>query len=105
SDIADSANVKRLRAAGISVAIGHRAENLGDSQVGVVCTAVQPDNPEARAARERLIPVVRRAEMLAELMRLRWSIAIGGTHGKTTTTSLIAAVLEAAHLDPTVINF
>ncbi len=67
-------------------------------------SAVKPDNPEVAAARARLIPVVRRAEMLAELMRLKWSIAIGGTHGKTTTTSLIAAVLEAAHLDPTVIN-
>ena len=67
-------------------------------------SAVKRDNPEVAAARARLIPVVRRAEMLAELMRLKWSIAVGGTHGKTTTTSLIAAVLEAAHLDPTVIN-
>ncbi len=104
SDISDSANVKRLRAAGIPVAIGHDAANLGPAQVVVTSTAVKPDNPEVRAARTRLIPVVRRAEMLAELMRLRWSIAIGGTHGKTTTTSLIGTVLEAAHLDPTVIN-
>ncbi len=104
SDIADSANVRRLRDAGIPVAIGHAAEHLGAAQVVVVSTAVKPDNPEVRAARARLIPVVRRAEMLAELMRLRWSIAVGGTHGKTTTTSLVAAVLEAAHLDPTVIN-
>ena len=104
SDIADSANVKRLRAAGIPVAIGHAEDNIGQSQVVVVSTAVKADNAEVRAARLRLIPVVRRAEMLAELMRLRWSIAIGGTHGKTTTTSLVAAVLEAAHLDPTVIN-
>ena len=104
SDIADGANVRRLREAGIAVAVGHDARNLGNSQVVVVSTAVKPDNPEVQAARARLIPVVRRAEMLAELMRLRWAIAIGGTHGKTTTTSLVAAVLEAAGLDPTVIN-
>ena len=104
SDIADNANVRRLREAGIAVAIGHAAENLGSAQVVVVSTAVGADNPAVRAARGRLIPVVRRAEMLAELMRLRWAIAVGGTHGKTTTTSLVAAVLEAARLDPTVIN-
>ncbi|MBN9510525.1 MAG: UDP-N-acetylmuramate--L-alanine ligase [Alphaproteobacteria bacterium] len=104
SDLADSANVRRLREAGIAVALGHDAANLGAAQVVVVSSAVKPDNPEVRAARARLIPVVRRAEMLAELMRLRWSIAVGGTHGKTTTTSLVAAVLEAARLDPTVIN-
>jgi UDP-N-acetylmuramate--alanine ligase len=104
SDIADGGNVQRLRAAGIPVAIGHDAANLGDAQVVVVSTAVKRDNPEVAAARKRFIPVVRRAEMLAELMRLKWSIAVGGTHGKTTTTSLIAAVLEAARLDPTVIN-
>nr|WP_321983331.1 UDP-N-acetylmuramate--L-alanine ligase [uncultured Lichenicoccus sp.] len=104
SDIAESANVMRLRAAGIPVLIGHEAANLGTAQVVVISTAVKRDNPEVAAARARLIPVVRRAEMLAELMRLRWSIAVGGTHGKTTTTSLIAAVLEAARLDPTVIN-
>jgi UDP-N-acetylmuramate--alanine ligase len=104
SDIADSANVRRLRAAGIHVAIGHDVANVGDALVVVVSTAVHPENPEVKAARTRLIPVVRRAEMLAELMRLRWSIAVGGTHGKTTTTSLIAAVMETAHLDPTVIN-
>jgi UDP-N-acetylmuramate--alanine ligase len=104
SDIADSANVKRLRDAGIPVAVGHDAANLGAAQVVVVSSAVKRDNPEIAAARTKLIPVVRRAEMLAELMRLRWSIAVGGTHGKTTTTSLVAAVLEAAKLDPTVIN-
>jgi len=104
SDIADSTNVKRLRDAGIPVAVGHNAENLGSAQVVVVSSAIKRDNPEIAAARAKLIPVVRRAEMLAELMRLKWSIAIGGTHGKTTTTSLIAAVLEAARLDPTVIN-
>ena len=104
SDIAESANVKRLRAQGIQVSVGHDAGNLGNAQVVVVSTAVKADNPEVVSARQRLIPVVRRAEMLAELMRLRWAIAVGGTHGKTTTTSLVAAVLEAAKLDPTVIN-
>jgi UDP-N-acetylmuramate--alanine ligase len=104
SDIAESANVRRLRENRIPVAIGHRAENLGNAAVVVVSTAVKADNPEVQSARARLIPVVRRAEMLAELMRLRWAIAVGGTHGKTTTTSLIAQVLETAHLDPTVIN-
>jgi UDP-N-acetylmuramate--alanine ligase len=104
SDIADGANVRRLRESGIPVAVGHDAGNIGAAQVVVVSTAVHNDNPEVRAARARLIPVVRRAEMLAELMRLRWAIAVAGTHGKTTTTSLVAAVLEAAHLDPTVIN-
>ena len=104
SDMADGANVRRLRESGIPVMVGHAAENLHDATVIVVSTAVQPDNPELKAARAKLIPVVRRAEMLAELMRLRWAIAVGGTHGKTTTTSLIATVLEAAHMDPTVIN-
>jgi UDP-N-acetylmuramate--alanine ligase len=104
SDMAEGANIARLRAAGISVAIGHAAENLGAAQVVVVSTAVKKDNPEVQAARIRMLPVVRRAEMLAELMRLKWAISIGGTHGKTTTTSLVAAVLEAARLDPTVIN-
>jgi UDP-N-acetylmuramate--alanine ligase len=104
SDISEGANVARLRDAGIPVMVGHTAENLGAAQVVVASTAVKRDNPEVQAARTRLIPVVRRAEMLAELMRLKWSIAIGGTHGKTTTTSLVACVLEAAKLDPTVIN-
>jgi UDP-N-acetylmuramate--alanine ligase len=104
SDMAESANVRRLRAAGIAVDVGHAEENLRAARVVVVSTAVKRDNPEVLAARKKLIPVVRRAEMLAELMRLRWAIAVGGTHGKTTTTSLIACVLEAAGLDPTVIN-
>jgi UDP-N-acetylmuramate--alanine ligase len=104
SDIADGANVRRLRDAGIPVAIGHDGANVANAQVVVVSTAVRADNPEVMAARKRLVPVVRRAEMLAELMRLRWAIAVGGTHGKTTTTSLVACVLEAAGLDPTVIN-
>ena len=104
SDISDNANVRRLRDLGINVEIGHRAENVESAQVVVVSTAVKADNPEVVAARARLIPVVRRAEMLAELMRLKWSIAVGGTHGKTTTTSLIACMLDAADQDPTVIN-
>jgi UDP-N-acetylmuramate--alanine ligase len=104
SDIADGLNVRRLRDAGIPVAVGHDAAHVANAQVVVVSTAVKPDNPEVVAARQRLLPVVRRAEMLAELMRLRWAIAIGGTHGKTTTTSLVSAVLEAAGHDPTVIN-
>ena len=104
SDISESSNVERLRNMGISVFVGHQAENLGDSQVIVVSTAVKNDNPEIIAARQKLIPVVRRAEMLGELMRLKWSIAVGGTHGKTTTTSIVAAMLDTAGLDPTFIN-
>ncbi len=104
SDQAEGANVSRLRALGIEAKIGHVAENLGEAQVVVISSAVQPDNPEVLAARDAMIPVVRRAEMLAELMRLKWSIAVGGTHGKTTTTSMIAAILDQANYDPTVIN-
>lgn len=104
SDVADSANVKRLRDLGIPVSVGHAAKNLGDAQVVVVSTAIKSDNPELVEARSKFIPVVRRAEMLAELMRLKSCVAIGGTHGKTTTTSLVAAILEAAKFDPTVIN-
>jgi UDP-N-acetylmuramate--alanine ligase len=104
SDIADNYNTKRLADAGIRVMVGHRAENVGQAQVVVVSSAVKADNPEVLAAHARHIPVVRRAEMLGELMRLKWSIAVGGTHGKTTTTSMIAQLLVAAKYDPTVIN-
>ena len=104
SDLNDSANVKRLRDLGVQVHIGHREEHLGGAQVAVISTAVKADNPEVQAARQRLIPVVRRAEMLGELMRLKWSIAVGGTHGKTTTTSVIVQLLDVAGMDPTVIN-
>ena len=104
SDIASSSNVERLIALGIPVALGHAAENLGEAAVVVVSSALGADNPEVAAARASLVPVVRRAEMLAELMRLKWSVAVGGTHGKTTTTSIVAAVLDAAGFDPTVIN-
>ena len=104
SDIAANANVRRLKGLGIDIAVGHAEENIGDAAVVVVSTAVKPDNPEIAAARARLTPVVRRAEMLGELMRLKWGIAVGGTHGKTTTTSLIAALMDRAGMDPTVIN-
>jgi len=104
SDLSESANTRRLAGLGIVVRIGHAAGNLDSAEVIVVSSAVTPDNPEVAAARARRLPVVRRAEMLAELMRLKWSIAIAGTHGKTTTTSMIGALLETAGLDPTVIN-
>ncbi|MGV8996702.1 MAG: UDP-N-acetylmuramate--L-alanine ligase [Parvibaculaceae bacterium] len=104
SDVSDSANVKRLRGLKIPVSVGHDAANLGNAQVIVVSTAIKADNPELVEARARFLPVVRRAEMLAELMRLKSCVAIGGTHGKTTTTSLVATILEAAAFDPTVIN-
>ena len=104
SDAADGANVKRLREKGIDCFVGHRAENIGAAEVVVVSTAIKRDNPELVAAREKRLPVVRRAEMLAELMRLKSAIAIAGTHGKTTTTSLVATLLDAGAFDPTVIN-
>jgi len=104
SDLSENANVKRLRGLGVTVAIGHDAANVGEAQVVVISSAVKPGNPEVDAARARLVPVVRRAEMLGELMRLKWAIAIGGTHGKTTTTSMVATLLETAGMDPTVIN-
>ncbi|MCR9123209.1 MAG: UDP-N-acetylmuramate--L-alanine ligase [Phyllobacteriaceae bacterium] len=104
SDQADGANQQRLRDKGIKVFVGHDAANLGDAEVVVVSTAIKPDNPELVAARETLLPIVRRAEMLAEIMRFRNAIAIGGTHGKTTTTSMVATLLDAGGLDPTVIN-
>ncbi len=104
SDVAESATVKRLRELGAVVAAGgHAAENLKEAQVLVKSTAVGEDNPEVAAARERGIPVIPRAEMLAELMRLRTGIAIAGTHGKTTTTSFTAAIFDEAGQDPTVI--
>lgn len=104
SDVAESYVVEGLRARGIPIAIGHAAENLGDAAVVVTSTAIKRANPEVEAAYERRIPVVRRAEMLAELMRLKSTVAVAGTHGKTTTTSMIAALLDAGGVDPTVIN-
>src|SRR3984957_8937036 len=104
SDVADSANVRRLRDKGIAVTVGHDARNLDGADVVGVSSAVKRDNPEVLAARAQLLPVVRRAEMLAELMRLKRCIAVAGTHGKTTTTSLVAALIDAGGFDPTVIN-
>ncbi|MEO8248037.1 MAG: UDP-N-acetylmuramate--L-alanine ligase [Burkholderiales bacterium] len=101
SDLADSATLRRLGGLGITVSIGHAAEHVAGADAVVISTAVQADNPEVVAAREKRIPVVPRASMLAELMRLKRGIAIAGTHGKTTTTSLVASVLAAAGLDPT----
>ncbi len=104
SDIAENYVVEKLRKKGIPVAIGHRPENLGDAAVIVCSTAIKEGNPEIEAAVERRLPRVRRAEMLAELMRMQKTIAVAGTHGKTTTTSLIACLLDAGGIDPTVIN-
>jgi UDP-N-acetylmuramate--alanine ligase len=104
SDVAAGGNTNRLTELGIPVMIGHRAENLGTAAVVVISSAIKSDNPEIVAARTRHIPIVRRAEMLGELMRLKWAIAVAGTHGKTTTTSMVGALLETAQLDPTVIN-
>jgi UDP-N-acetylmuramate--alanine ligase len=104
SDASEGANVKRLRDKGAKISVGHAAGNLGEAEVLVVSTAIRRDNPELVAARAKRLPVVRRAEMLAELMRLKHCVAIGGTHGKTTTTSLVAALVDAGGFDPTVIN-
>jgi len=105
SDAKASANTERLEKLGARIFIGHDAAHIGDGVSAVVySTAVKPTNPEMMVARERRIPLVRRAEMLAELMRLQFSIAVGGTHGKTTTTSMVAAILDAGGLDPTVVN-
>ncbi len=104
SDAKESANVERLRAQGIAVSIGHQAENAAHAGVVVISSAIPNGNAEVDAARARGAPIVRRAEMLAEIMRLKWTVAVGGTHGKTTTTSMIAALLDAGAKDPTVIN-
>jgi UDP-N-acetylmuramate--alanine ligase len=104
SDLAVNNNINRLRGLGVNVLIGHSEKNLGEAAVVVISSAIKEGNPELDEARKRLTPVVRRAEMLGELMRFKWAIAIGGTHGKTTTTSLVAALLDVADMDPTVIN-
>jgi len=104
SDASENANVARLREHGVKVSVGHKAENVDGAEVVVVSTAIKRDNPELMAARAKRIPVVRRAEMLAELMRLKSCVAISGTHGKTTTTSMVATLLDAGGLDPTVVN-
>ncbi|HEV2603947.1 MAG TPA: UDP-N-acetylmuramate--L-alanine ligase [Microvirga sp.] len=104
SDASDNYNVKRLAEKGIRTFVGHEAQNIESAEIVVVSTAIKRDNPELAAARERRLPVVRRAEMLAELMRFKSCVAVAGTHGKTTTTSLVATLLDAGGLDPTVIN-
>src|SRR5690606_12833969 len=104
SDASLNPNVQRLRDMGITIHIGQSADNLGEAEVVVISSAIKKDNPELMAARARALPVVRRAEMLAEIMRFKNAIAIGGTHGKTTTTTLVATLLDAGELDPTVIN-
>src|ERR1700760_4693053 len=105
SDAKASANTERLEKLGARIFVGHDAAHVGaDVSAVVYSTAVKADNPEMVAARERRIPLVRRAEMLAELMRLQFSVAVGGTHGKTTTTSMVACLLDAGGLDPTVVN-
>ena len=104
SDMSDNANVRRLRDKGIPIITGQAAENINNAALVVISTAIKPDNPEVVAARAKFLPIVHRAEMLGELMRLRWSVAVAGTHGKTTTTSLVATLLDSAGVDPTVIN-
>ena len=104
SDMRENPNVTRLRKLGATIFIGQKAEQVHGAGAIVMSSAIKPDNSELVEARSRSIPVVRRAEMLAELMRLKWAIAVGGTHGKTTTTTMIAALLEGGRLDPTVIN-
>jgi UDP-N-acetylmuramate--alanine ligase len=104
SDMSESYVVEKLRKAGIPVAIGHSAENLGEAAVVVCSSAIKDGNPEIEAAAEQRLPRVKRAEMLAELMRMQKTVAVAGTHGKTTTTSMVAALLDSGGLDPTVIN-
>ena len=104
SDIAENNNVKRLRKLGIKISIPQEPQNIDEVAFVVVSTAIKPNNVELEEAKRQFLPIVHRAEMLGELMRLRWSIAIAGTHGKTTTTSLVATILEAAGYDPTVVN-
>ena len=104
SDMRENPNVARLRKLGATIFIGQKAEQVHGAGAIVMSSAIKPDNPELVEARARSIPVVRRAEMLAELMRLKWAVAVGGTHGKTTTTTMIAALMEGGGFDPTVIN-
>ncbi|MBT4879953.1 MAG: UDP-N-acetylmuramate--L-alanine ligase [Alphaproteobacteria bacterium] len=104
SDASESANVKRLKDLGIPIFLGQKAQNIDSASVLVVSSAIKDDNPEIVAAKKRGIPIVHRSEMLGQLTRLKWTIAIAGSHGKTTTTSLVSAVLSAADLDPTVVN-
>ena len=104
SDIRTNANVERLQGLGANIFIGHKAENVKGAGAVVISSAIKGGNPEVDTARAMAIPVVRRADMLAELIRLKWTVAIAGTHGKTTTTSMVSALLDGAGIDPTVIN-
>jgi len=104
SDLSESYNTERMTKKGIKVFIGHDAKHIGDAAIVVISSAVKTNNPELAAARAAQLPIVRRAEMLAELMRLKMAVAIAGTHGKTTTTSMVGAMLEEGNFDPTVIN-
>ena len=104
SDISENANTLRLKKLNIIITIGHKKENIEEAAIIVISSAIKSDNSELIEARRKRLPIVKRAEMLAELMRFKKTIAVGGTHGKTTTTSLMAAILEKAKLDPTVIN-
>ncbi len=103
SDLREGENTNALKALGVRIDVGHRSQNVDDADVVVFSSAIKPDNPEITGAHERGIPVISRAEMLAELMRVKYGVAIAGSHGKTTTTSLVATVLRAAGLDPTVV--
>ena len=104
SDISENANVERLRKLGIKVYLGQRNKNLEGAWGIVVSTAIKPDNPEVVAAKAMKMPLIKRSEMLAELMRLKWCVSVAGTHGKTTTTTMVSAVLDEANYYPTVIN-
>ena len=104
SDIASNKNVERLKNKGIKIFIGQKAKNVKQASIVVISSAIKKDNKELQAAYIKRIPVIRRADMLAELMRFKKSISIGGTHGKTTTTSMISAILDSAKFDPTVVN-
>src|SRR3989344_1424773 len=101
SDLKSSEVTERLERMGAKISYGHEAKNLGDAHVAVISTAIRPDNPEVRAARKAKMPVVQRIEMLSELARLKYTVAVAGTHGETTTTSMVTAVLQHAGLDPT----
>ncbi|GGB65954.1 UDP-N-acetylmuramate--L-alanine ligase [Henriciella pelagia] len=104
SDVKESANVERLREKGATVHIGHKPENVDGAGAVIISSAIKGDNVEVQAARAKGIPVVRRADMLAEIIRMKWTVAVAGTHGKTTTTTMVAALLDGAGVDPTVIN-
>ena len=101
SDLRTTETTERLQALGAKIFTGHKEENIGGADVVVVSSAVRPDNPEVQKAKELFVPVIQRAEMLAELMRIKYSIAVAGAHGKTTTTSLVSTILAHAGLDPT----